>query len=975
MALVDFAFRILGPTQLRVDGRFGGAPPKLSGMLAVLLLEAGRRLSVNELIKRVWTEDEEWPGKPTVHSYASKLRRLLAVAGIEAELVGGRGDYRLMVPQTEIDFYVFKETRQLAEAALADGDQQGACDLLDSAVSLWQDQPLADLRTRWADAQRARLTTNHYLPTCSALIDCQLALCRFDAALDLLDSLQADDPLNPRLAEQHMRALWGLRRKQDALAYYAGYRRLMLAEVGLEPDAELRALHERLFRDDESKSAVAAHSEPDRSATAVAPVLSQLPPAPPDFVGRYDKLRSLDSLIEGPDGEPRLGVIALVGEAGVGKTALALHWAERVRHRFAGAAFVDLHGFSASRHAGPAEVLTVLLGSLGVPPERIPDPPLLPALLRSLLGDRRFLIVLDNAADSEHVERLLQYLAGCVLLVTSRRRLKHLEIRAGARCVTVTPLCFDHAARLLADRLGARVDREPTAFAGLVRLSSRNPLVLRIIGEYVDANAGARLAEAVRQLSQRGALLDVGDEGAGEGATLREIFGCSLRVLSAAHQRLFRLLGLNPGRDISLGAAAALAGCSREEATRGLNALCAAHLMRRTEGIDRYVFYDLLRDYATECVNRDEVEDERRAALNRLFDWYLYSANNAERAASPHAQGIPLLPLSWPITAEEFSGNDDVVQWCSKERANIVAIVAEAYEQGFTGHAWRLPNTLRELFKSYGFYEEILTALPVALRAARAEGSSEGESGSMNNLGYVHSGLNNHVEAEHWFRAAHDLASRMNWSLGSTTALHNVATERVHLGDYDEGIRLYRQVMEVEREEGGDGGLADTLHRLGWAFRRRKRYDQAATHCQQALLIRERIGDMRGQGATLTELAILHYEIGDLATSAEYCDRAYSVHRGTRDYATAGLVRTVQARIENDLCRFSKAIVHAKVAIRLCQRTRSAITEAIALQSLGDSCCALGRTAEGCRAREEALTIFEAYGDPRAAALAPLLDR
>jgi len=362
----------------------------------------------------------------------------------------------------------------------------------------------------------------------------------------------------------------------------------------------------------------------------------QLPMDVPYFTGRASEITQLDGVLmtQTADDRPRAVVISAIdGTAGVGKTALAVHWAHQVQHRFPdGQLHINLRGYDAGPAVTPDEALNRFLRALGVSSARIPtELDERAALYRSLLVGRRMLILLDNAATSQQVRPLLPGSPGCQVVVTSRSSLSGLVVREGARRITLDALRPDDALVLLRQLIGPnRTDAERPAAAELARLCAFLPLALRIAAERAASSPHTTLADLVRELTDehhRLELLATDDEA----TTVRAVFSYSYGNLDPDHARAFRLLSLHPGPDISTPAAAALIGVSLTCARQLLDALRHAHLIESVSH-DRYRFHDLLRLYATERANVEETEQDRTTAIRRVLSWYLHAADAADRA-------------------------------------------------------------------------------------------------------------------------------------------------------------------------------------------------------------------------------------------------------------------------------------------------------------------------------------------------------
>lgn len=363
------------------------------------------------------------------------------------------------------------------------------------------------------------------------------------------------------------------------------------------------------------------------SAPVDVPRPAQLPPDVSSFTGRVEDLATLDSLFghgrsaAGP-GPMAVVITTIAGAGGIGKTALAVHWAHRVRSGFPdGQLYVNLRGYGPGPAMSPGHALDGFLRALGMPGEAVPtDVAAMTASFRSLVADRRVLVILDNAVTADQVRPLLPGTPTCAVVVTSRNKMSGLVAHDGARRVTLDQLTPREAGQLLRDVIGpSRADAEPGAVAELGRFCDFIPLALRVAADRVAARPHLRISGLVRDLAEEHRRLDVLSTGDDDPTTLRSVFSWSYRTLPPETARAFRLLGLHPGFTISTAAAAALTGTATADAGRHLDALAGVHLLTEVDR-QRYQVHDLLRAYAAERAAADEPPVERQVALRREYD-------------------------------------------------------------------------------------------------------------------------------------------------------------------------------------------------------------------------------------------------------------------------------------------------------------------------------------------------------------------
>ncbi len=661
---------LLGPVEI---GPAGGtmtpvAQLQLRVLLGLLGVAGGRVVTAEALVDGIW--GEEWsPGREkNLHALVYQLRRRLAA--LEAGRSGARlaragTGYRLILGPGELDVAVFRDLAGRGREAARAGDTAGARELFGQALGLWRGAALADAAPLCPPLARdaARLEEAR-LAVAEERIGCDLALGRHGELAGKLAGLVEEFPLREKLAALLMTALYRCGRRGEALAVYDTARRVLAGDLGLDPGPELAGLQARMLADD---PALAASGLPAPVAvpTGAAPAVSegavprvvprQLPAGAGFFAGREAELKELDALLDqarpdggedskgdGADGPGEAVVIsAVAGMAGVGKTALAVHWARRVAGRFPdGQLYVNLRGYDAEGAAVTVEEVTGwFLVALGVPAAQIPaGAQARCGLYRSVLAGQRVLIVLDNARDAAQVRPLLPGSAGCLVVVTSRSALAGLAAAEGARPLRLGPLAAAEGVRMLAARLGPeRVAAEPGAVTELVTRCGHLPLALAVMAARAAVDPGLPLGALAAQLAGAADVeVPAAGPGTGEGpgrlevletgdaaTSLAELLSWSHRQLSPPASAMFGLLGVHCGPDITVPAAASLAGVPRPDARRALAELAGASLVAEHRP-GRYVMHDLVRGYAAGRARQASGAAGIRAAIGRSLDHYLH---------------------------------------------------------------------------------------------------------------------------------------------------------------------------------------------------------------------------------------------------------------------------------------------------------------------------------------------------------------
>jgi DNA-binding SARP family transcriptional activator/Tfp pilus assembly protein PilF len=935
-------FGILGPLLVN-DGAIVVRVPaaRQRALLAVLVLNAGRVVPADELTEAVW-DGSPPTSSATLRTHVMRLRRALGPQAGERVVTRSPG-YLLDAAEHEVDALLFTRLCREGGAAVRTRTWPEASAKLVEALSLWRGTALADISAPAVRRAECPRLEQLRVQAIEWRADAMLHLGCHDELLPELQLLVTGHPLRERLHALLMLALYRCGRPAEALAAYEHAREVLADTLGADPGPQLRELHQQILVNDPR---LAVDHIESHAAGPVAGVPRQLPAQVRHFVGRAQELAELTGLLELVTDETESAPVvisAVGGTAGVGKTALVLHWAHRVAARFPdGQLYVNLHGYDPGQPMSASYALAGFLRSLGVAGQDVPaEVDERAAMYRSLLAGRRLLVVLDNALSAEQVRPLLPGAAGCIAVVTSRDALAGLAARDGARRLDLDLLPLPDAVSLLRALLGRRVDAEPGAAEALALHSARLPLALRVAAELAAARPGISLAELADELADRQRRLDLLDSDQDRTASVRTVFSWSYGNLEPDAAHLFGLLGLHPGADFDVYAAAALAGSTVPLAQSLLDHLGRAYLIRPT-GLGRYGMHDLLRDYAAEQTKDDA--DRRRTAMARLLDYYLHTAVGAistlfpaERQRLPHTEPPPV--PSPPVTGDSATART----WLDTERASLVRLVAYAAENRWPWHATRLAATLSRYLDVAGHYADATAIHRHARTAASRARDPAAEANALTELGNVDWRQGRHERAADRFRLAVALSRQTADHACEARALTSLGLVDLRQGRHQQAAAHLRQGLVLCRRTGDLPGQARALGNLGVVGLRQGRYRQAAGHLRQALAIHRQTGNQTGEANALGNLGDIALRLGSYHEAAEYFQRALDMHHQIGNPTIGAYALTNLGIVAQHQGRLQQATGYHEQALSLFRQTGDRSGEAGALNGLGEVLLAAGR--------------------------------
>jgi len=963
---------VLGPLAAWRRGRVvAPIAAKHRVILGVLAVAPNTWVHQEALIDAVWGEGSPATAASLVRTYVRTLRGLLdpkqSPRNPDGLVVMAGSGYRLQATADQLDLLAFEQLAERGRAECSRGDLAGACHAYERALNLWRGELLADVDVLRNHPAAVGVRRRHATVICD-YADAACAARLPDRALPHLWGLANREPLDEKVHARLMIALAGAGRQAVALKVFEALRSRLDAELGVCPGPELAAAHLRVLRQDFLPAAPQAIIANNGTALAseVAPAVPrELPAVARHFAGRQAELTALNSLLDqSARSGGRVVVSAISGTAGVGKTALAVYWAHQVADRFPdGQLFANLRGYDLEQPVTAADALAGFLRALGMPDRDIPlTVDERAARYRSLLADRRILVILDNAGSAEQVRPLLPGVQACMAVVTSRDSLAGLVARDGAWRLDLDLLPPGDAIELLRALVGARVTAEAAAAATLAVRCCRLPLALRIAAELAAARPSVPLAELADELDEQQRRLELLSAGEDTSTSVRTVLSWSCRHLNHDAARIFRLSGLHPGPDFDRHAAAVLAGTSAERAEQLLDQLVRAHLIQATKP-GRYGMHDLLRAYAAEQASLRDSASERRAALNRLLDHYSNVAADAADSLFPAESGgrqrirppvAPVLPMTDPATARA---------WLDAERANLVAVAVYSPAHGSAGYATRLAAILFRYLDAGGHYSEATAIYSHARSAASQAGDTSAEAEALMSLGIVDLRLGRYQQGvDHMNEALARFRDTGNHA-GELRALGVMGIADFLQGRCQQAIGRFQLALGLSRDIGDKPREARALNNLGLAELRQGRYQEASGHFQQALDLCRHIDDQADEAHVLANLGDVELRQGRYQQATAYLERALVLFREIGNPIGEGYALTSFGDIELRQGRYQQAMTYLEQALVLFRETGHRPGEAGALNSLGEVLLSTGQPSLAQAQHASALTLTSHTGD------------
>ncbi|MCX2731477.1 tetratricopeptide repeat protein [Saccharopolyspora sp. NFXS83] len=950
MTLVDFM--ICGNVSVRSgdDWPEQWAHKKTRHVLGVLLTRPRMTFPINDIVDWVWGDEAtRTDNTKIIQGPISKARSAIANLDPAPRIQRVAAGYRIDVDKDRIDLHYAKTLVDRGREQARKHRFEQACQILGEAFELLREDPLADLQTAPAIGFRRSVRDRVVLPAIFALTESQIRLGEPWAALNLLDSVAHDHPLDLRLAERRFEATLALGDEEGAADLHLKLHQT-LRGMGLQEEADqLRCSVDRARAKFIPAQRTPAHDVVDQAVAPPPP--RRLPHHRKQLTDRERLLNEIDVRTEHGNAA---SVVVLTGAAGVGKTALAQHWANRHQHEFSGGAvFFDLQGFSNDVPLDSDELIRLLLSAFGHRADLIPNSEDRVTRLGSVLQGKRTLLLLDNVREAEQVRRVLEIAPDALILITSRSQLTRLTLRHGAIEIEVGAVAEAETARWLYQTIGTRCAREPDSFDELVRLCVGIPLFFNLIGHYAVSRPRVALSEIAAFLHEEQRLLNFGTAKASDGISIKAVFTMSYQALSEDGRRMFRLLGLHPHPRFTVELAEALLGLPRAAALDQLEELQDLHLISQHNGY--FQMLNLTHLFAAERAHEEEYDEvDRELARARMLGHYVGSASNAEKVLFPYRDRMPHSISLTSCSPVEFSDEQQAFGWYMQYHSYLTSAVNHALQHGYHQHSYFLANIANEPLQRLGRHRDALRCLSWGLASAQKADSEGWTTDTMHSIGVLCIEMGLPEKAEAYLSATVSTSERLGNHENTAIALHNLACARSKVGNLAAAEELFDRSLATARRNDLERCIPGTLLGIGRMRREQDRDAEAAELFHRALDRHEQLGNIQGAGQALNELGELALHRGELRTAIDYADRAATKNTAVHDFKSVADSCRILAAAHQNLGLHEQASEFAREGIRKCWEVGAIKEEAAILDVLPASLDALKNAAGAAEGRERA---------------------
>ncbi|WP_159400770.1 BTAD domain-containing putative transcriptional regulator [Streptomyces sp. XY431] len=955
-------------------------------LLAALALDVGRPLSHELLASRLWDEEPPPSAVASIYSHVSRIRSQLRLAAAAESPASPRDiptierrshTYSLRADSHLIDWHRFVDLSKNARRLADNGDDIQARTVLGRAEEIWRGEPLAGLPGGWAQSTRATMADQR-LATTLLRIEIDLRLGRFGELVPELTALREERPTDERVAAHLLVALHSAGRQAEALAVYPAVVRRLHADLGTGPGEALTRLHERMLTG-APLTGPAVRTPAVRTLAGPRPASGPRPggtPSPPPgrhMIGRRDDLRRLlggtgDAVEQGGV----VAVSAILGMAGVGKTTLALHAAHLMRTRFPeGYAHLNLGAHIVNRRPlTPPEVATALLRRLGVPAATVPlDSEELFAQCADLLATRRAVVVLDDAATAAQIRPLLPTAPAALVFVTSRRRLAELP---GSRPVFLDILPVDDAVALFTSVVGRERADDRSRIVEIVDRCGLLPLAIEIAASRFKARPSWTLGHLAQRLSRKtGRLAEIRHDT----ESVARAFEMSYRSLPVEQQEAFRLLGVHPGPDIGLHAAAALLGRPVDETDHLLEALLHCHLVQEHTP-ERYQLHDLLKEYAHVLIRDEGGEEEAGIALRRLLGFTLRAADQADRLLYPRRSRLSLptfhqLPGMETLLYDlDLDSNDAAREWLDTEQAGLIALATHARAAGHPEATAWLAHVLAGHLDAQAYWSEAHELHQAAATYWRSASNDHREARALINLGATLANASRYPAAQEALQRGLTLARAERDDDATAEALSLLGGLLWHQSSLVEALAFQEEALRIRRENGDLWNTARCLANIGIVQRSLGNSTLALSSYKKALPLARNLRDRTLEMRILNNIGDLHLGIGDpVAARAEF----ERVLTGAKNSMSSFDLAVVKANLAATLTipdELERAVGLYRQALTVFRSAGGIKHEADALNGLGHALRTAGRATEAHDQHSIALELARSVGATREEAAA-----